>query len=574
MLLNNARSLAESGWLTPVEGCRFLHHSVGANWSQSAMVKDPGLTIKPGTYVITLAAGYNANSSRPLASPDCVRCGFIDAAANHATAPEVRDAIAAFKALAGVDVSEDRTPAVANRWVPWRQEVSVAAGSAAIGKSVLFAIHAQSKSTANQASFDNVRVIEPADQTVVVAAGQDIAWIAPQMFGANLVYHSQQLDSHFIDAFNGCGMTVLRYPGGAICEQEFDYLDSDGPGNDRPSLDDVVGFCTSNNTELILVVPTKRFKDDIPAGVQYAKGFVRAVNIDRIFGNIHVKYWELGNEYHADSAGAPALSVDEYQQIADQFAAGMVQTDPTISPVVQFYRMDLAEAQSISDYLAASTTHGSVRASLTHAYPGAGLANIRDNLAQQLSRGKLIFGYDDLLVTEWNLASGADSTGMKLASHVLPLFESLARGGVTESTMWPLDWYNNGVATAWSDVNSGRLRPPGQAMAELAAYARESTLVQTTVGSDAFHVAAYRRDSRELTLFLTGFELPSPTRVRIQIDDFPFSRIEAKRLGQTDELSHGAGSWVDAHVTRDGQDLYVEANALDDWEIVRLTLYP
>ncbi|MCF7818773.1 MAG: hypothetical protein K9M54_12930 [Kiritimatiellales bacterium] len=573
-LFNNAKSLSESGWLVPVEGTRFLNHTVGANWSHSAMVKDSGLTIEPGTYVMALDAGYDANSSRPFATDDCVRFGFIDAATNYATAVEVRDAITAFKALAGVAATEERTPVVANGWVPWRQELDVAAGSAAVGKGVLFGIHAQSKTTVNQASFDHVRIIGPVAHEVVVSADQDVAWIDPKMFGANLVYHAEKLDSSYIKAFNDCGMELLRYPGGSICEQEFDYLDSDGPDNDRPSLYDVVGFCNSNNTELILVVPTKRFKDDIPAGVQYAKAFVKAVNIDHMFGNIHVKYWELGNEYYANPTDALAITADEYKVIADQFAAGMVQTDPTIVPVVQFRRTELVEAQTISDYLTASTNNGSVRASLTHAYPGEDLVNIRDALPVQFSQGKQIYGFDDLLVTEWNIGSGAGVKGMKLANYVLLLFESLAKGGVTKTTMWPLNWQINGVSTVWSDVNTGALRPAGQAFAELAPLAKESTLVQTTVGSDAFHVSAYRRGSQELALFVTSFALPVPTLLKIHVDGFPFSRVEAHRLGKEDELSNGAGTWEDAHVVQDGQDLYVEANKFNDWEIVRLTLYP
>ncbi|MEA2067972.1 MAG: hypothetical protein U9P12_02115, partial [Verrucomicrobiota bacterium] len=572
-LFNNAQSLSESGWLTPVEGNRFLHHSVGANWSHSAMVKESGLTLQPGTYVITLDAGYDANSSRPFAAENSINLGFIDATAALADAYDVKDQLSLFKGLSGVAVSETRAPTV-NGWVPWRIEISVDAGSSAVGQSVFFAIHAQSKLDPNQANFDHLRIIEPPAEAIVVQADQDVAWINKEMFGANLVYHTEQLDAAFASAFNACGMELLRYPGGTICEQEFDYLDSDGPDDDRPSLSETVEFCITNGTELILVVPTKRFLTNIPAGVQYAKDFVKAVNIDKDFGDIHVKYWELGNEYYADPAGAEEITADEYKVIADQFAAGMVQADPTIVPVVQFRRTELVEAQTISDYLAASTNNGSVRASLTHVYPGNNFFEMRDNVPSQLSTGKQIFGLDDLLVTEWNVASGSGLTGMKQANALSLLFESLAKGGATHTTLWPLNWQFNGVGTVLSDVDTGALRPPGQAFAELARQVKESTLVQTEIGSDAFHVSAYRDASQALTLFVMCYELPASTSMKIHVNGFAFSRVEAERLSKADELARGAATWFEAYTVQDGNDIYVEANQMNDWEIIRLTIYP
>ncbi len=572
LLFNNARSLSESGWLTPVEGSRFLHHSVGANWSHSAMVKEVGLTLRPGTYLITLDAGYDANSSRVFAAEDSIHLGFVDASAVRTNAYNVKDQINEFKALSGVTVSETRVPPI-NGWVPWRIEISVDAGCSAIGQSVFFAIHAQSKLDPNQAGFDHLRIIEPPVEAIVVQADQDVAWINKEMFGANLVYHAEQLDAAFASAFNACGMELLRYPGGSICEQEFDYLDSDGPDNDRPSLSETVEFCSTNGTELILVVPTKRFLTHLSAGIQYAKDFVTAVNIDKDFGDIHVKYWELGNEYYASPVGADALTADEYKVIADQFAAGMVQADPTIVPAVQFRRTELPEAQIISDYLAASTNNGSVRASLTHVYPGDNFLVMRDSVPSQLSTGKQIFGLDDLLVTEWNVASGAGLTGMKQANALSLLFESLVRGGATHTTLWPLNWQINGVGTVLSDVNTGALRPPGQAFAKLARQVKESTLVQTTVGSDAFHVSAYRRAAQELTLFVMCYELPAATAVKINVDGFAFSRVEAERLSKEDELAQGAATWFEAHTVQDGNDIYIEANQMNDWEIIRITLY-
>ncbi len=574
LAFNNAQFATSSSGLLPMVGTGFFKHSIGSNWSHSGMCKPTNIMLKEGRYAVSLAVGHDG-SSRPFATGS-VTLGFFDAASAIASAVNIRDAVNAFTALSGVSRVEAATPVPSNGWEMWRIEYVVAPGSAAIGKTVSFGIHAQSKGDGGtQAMFDGLSIAFVATNSIVVHAAADVATVNPLMFGVNLVYHKQVIDNNFSNAFEACGAELIRYPGGSICESDFDYLDSDGPDDDRPSLAQTIAFCKATGTELVLVVPTKRFVDTPAAGAQYAADFVRAVNVDKAFGDIQVTYWELGNEYYANPTGAPTVSAAQYAVVADLMAGAMVAVDPTIKPVVQFVRSKSGETQQIANYLAASTNAGSITACLTHTYPWTNNnfeTTIRTEIPGQLATGRQIYGLDDLLITEWNIGADNAPTGMMLASYQLPLFEALLRGGASKTALWPLSWWNNGVKTVLSNYNTGALRPPGVLFSRLAQWTKNATLVQTDYTYAQCSVSAYRRGDAELTLFIVCRDLPTATLLHVAIEDFAFSSIQAERIGAADELSNNLPGSAPLEVQRAGNSIYLHGNAAQDWEVLRITL--
>lgn len=160
--LNNAQFVASANaMLLPTAGTNFMRHSVGANWSGSAVYKDLGITLQEGLYEITLDAGHDGNVNRPFADVggNRVRVGFLDATATLPGHAEVRDAISAFPGLAGVEKRVIDEPIPNAGWKQWKYIYKVDAGSPAIGTDVYFGIQAQSANAGGvQAAFDNLRI--------------------------------------------------------------------------------------------------------------------------------------------------------------------------------------------------------------------------------------------------------------------------------------------------------------------------------------------------------------------------------------------------------------------------------
>lgn len=574
-LHGNGTFATSSGALAPVTGSAFFQHTTQTPDTHSAASRPLQSTLEAGEYTITVQVGHDGGST-PFAVGN-IDVGLYEASTAIAQAGDVGTAIHSLATMPGVRRMAVSFPSPNAAWATWRVVYRIAADSPAIGLPLSLGLHVQSGSSGgSQAAFDDLTLEGPRpryEESVTVQAATELADISPKMFGANLVFMTQLLDNNFSNAFLECGMKLVRYPGGTVTEIDFDFRDSDGPGNDRPSLSDVIHFCNATDTELLLVVPTKRFATNITAGVEYVSDFVRAVNIDKTFGDIYVKYWSLGNEYYAGMAeDPPGLTADQYKVIADEFAAGMVAVDPSIIPIVQFPRGNTEDIQIISDYLAASTHAGSVRAILTHAYPGTNAiaSTSRITIPTQMAEGMAGFKNDDLLVTEWNIGSSNNQKGMRLANHLLSLFDGLARGGVKRTTMWPLSWQYNGVGTALSDFYTGELRPPGQAFAWLSAAAAHGTLVYSAYDYLRYGVTAYRQPDR-LTILVSARDLPA-SRIKFTINDYAFSSVKATRMSAAGESSHDPAPIYPASYLRAGNEVYVDVNASNDWEVIRIIL--
>ncbi|HMP77337.1 MAG TPA: hypothetical protein PKE12_13665 [Kiritimatiellia bacterium] len=570
---NNPEFVAASGGLTPLAGERMFRFNTSAPRRNAAACKPWALLIQPGLYTFTFQCGHDGGA--PPFARGRVNVGFFGTNAAPTAAVDVQDAIHSWGAQSGVVRQVASFPHPSNAWATWHVTYRVESNSPAVGQRVMLGVHAQSGATGAQALIDDL-VIElpetPADAHAVIHADTPLAYVDPLMFGVNLVFSRQPLDAAYSNAFREAGMRMLRYPGGTVTESEFDFRQPTAP---HPSLADAITFCTSVDAELMLVVPTKRFATNVAAGARYAAEFVRAVNIDKAFGNRFVRYWELGNEYYAGGA-THSISVQAYKELADQMAAAMVAVDPRIVPIVQFRRSsDSTDMQVIADHLAASTNRGHVRAILTHVYPGtnAFMRMTQTTIPAQLKLGRSVFSNDLLFVTEWNVSSGARQRGMRLANHLPALFDALLRGGARGATLWPMSWQLNGVGTALADVRTGALRPPGQAMAWLAEAAADGHLVQTSVPHPRCSVSAYRQPDR-MTIFISGRDLPVPTTMKLAVEGFAFTSIEAHRMSARNEHAHAPASITPAPVQRSGSDVQVQINALNPWELVRVILRP
>jgi hypothetical protein len=330
------------------------------------------------------------------------------------------------------------------------------------------------------------------------------------------------------------------------------------------------------------VVPTKRFSGNYTTiGAQYAKDFVKAVNIDHgvaggeQFGTTQkVELWELGNEYYGDNSGGMPLAPTTYGKIADKFAHAMKTIDGTIIPVVQFERSDAAGAQTIANQL----TAGGPDACLTHTYPGD--PSLFGVVTDQIIAGSTIFNRE-AMVTEWNMANGTE-LGMVLATRLPKLLRALVEADVTIATQWPLMWWNNSVDSALAQAN-GALRPPGQVFQWLSQCASGRKLVATSSSSGAISSIAFRNAAADkLFILVLCSNSQTDAQVGITVNGFgggAFNIVQAKRY------SAGNGFAADAELEmvtpaelrtlsplKSGNLLTITTNKYSKYEVIRIDL--
>lgn len=425
--------------------------------------------------------------------------------------------------------------------------------------------------------------VRAADYSLTVNSGNVGRHVYPTMFGTNVVYNALNVSqwSTFLNTFNALGMTTLRYPGGTVTEAEFDFRDSNGPANDCITLTMFLQAVQTHEITPLLVVPTKRFRSNYTTtGAQYAKDYVRAVNIDHgvtggeQFGTTQtVQLWELGNEYYTDNSGGTPLTPALYGKIADKFASAMKTIDATIIPTVQFERTDLSAAQTIANQL----TSGAVAACLTHTYPttGSGI----DNVTTQIVSGENIFSLEPM-VTEWNMGSGSTPGGLILANHQPKLLRALVNGGVTIATQWPMMWQNNSVESLLAN-SDGTLRPPGQVFQWLAQTAKNRKLVGSVSSSPAIECVAFKNAAADkvFILVLCGASTAN-AQTAITVNGFGthFTVAQAKRYsaagGFGAESSDTPAVLNSLTPARNGNVLTITTNKFSQQEVIRIDLTP
>lgn len=418
-----------------------------------------------------------------------------------------------------------------------------------------------------------------ADYTITVSGGSPGNFVYPTMFGTNIVYSAVTVAQWptFISTFNALGMTTLRYPGGTVTEGDFDFKDSNGPADDAISLTMFLQAVEANNITPLLVVPTKRFSANYATtGVQYAKDFVKAVNIDHgvtggeQFGTTQtVQLWELGNEFYASSAGG-SLTPTNYGKIANKFGLGMQTIDATVMPIVQFERSDAAGAATIYNQL----TAGAVKGSVTHAYPTSDAAIA--TIAPQINAGEAAL-HQDAMVTEWNMGSDSVVGGLQQANYLPKIFRALVNAGVTISTQWPLFWHNDSVNTVLAD-HTGTLRPPGQVFQWLSQVAQNRKIVPTSASSSAIDCVAFKDGGAgKLSILVLCGASMSNAQVAITVNGFSGSHVvSAKRFyaagGAGTETADTPATQVNLSPAQNGNVFTITTNKFTSQEVIRIDL--
>ncbi len=114
---------------------------------------------------------------------------------------------------------------------------------------------------------------------------------------------------------------LIRWPGGALTETQMKMTAADIQNNQwETNLAEFLAFASANNLVPTIVLPTKRYKNNLALSTTEVGNFVSRVTNNE-FGTIAVPIWEIGNEFYVSESSNPSswgasLTYEEYGQIA------------------------------------------------------------------------------------------------------------------------------------------------------------------------------------------------------------------------------------------------------------------
>lgn len=283
--------------------------------------------------------------------------------------------------------------------------------------------------------------------------------IDADFFGANVLLGRDDLAGTFGNKVDHFGITLLRYPGGGLAEDYFDITDPDAGA--PVGLSDFLAYCAANGHRPAIVIPTKRYVDDIAGGEADVRAFVEAVTRGD-YGPATDVIFEVGNEYYANAAVYSSISATDYGEIASRFAVAVAEaalTDVTVA--VQTGRTKAENTRILAEFDTAGEK-ASVDATVFHQYPWS-FDPVEERLQKSRER---VDEWEDLgmggevFMSEWNIGSSSDPStddahDYGLAQNVATLevvFQSFV-AGVDYAAIWGVQ-QNNKTSLGGNEGNN------------------------------------------------------------------------------------------------------------------------
>ena len=415
--------------------------------------------------------------------------------------------------------------------------------------------------------------------------------IDPRFFGANLLFDRDDLDGTFADKIEDMNTALLRFPGGGIAEDSFDITNPDAIAvagmENYETFSDFMAYCIANNLTPAIVIPTKRYLNDIAQGEADVATFVNDVT-SGVYGAVGDVIFEIGNEYYATTLGNTPISDSEYGEIAGRFAVAIdnaAQTDVTIA--VQSGRT-AAKNQRVMDEFDTQEEIDAISAVIVHQYPWAFDA-IEARFAKTVTR---LQEWEDhgvngiSFMSEWNIGSDTDDTtddlhdyGLSQNPALLELVYHAVVSGIDFGAVWGIQ--QSTKTSLGRNEGNPNLLAAGVLYQMVAEVLPDKTaLVSSTnlTASDPVVTYAYHDDD-EIAVFVAARDFDDasgPMTVDIDLTGIgaDFVSVEAVKISTDDPVLQPR---VDPVVTTYSPDLIVEdMNPVvrvtfdKDYEVIRL----
>ncbi len=415
--------------------------------------------------------------------------------------------------------------------------------------------------------------------------------IDDRFFGGNLLFDRDDLSGTFEQKVSDLNLNLLRFPGGGMAEDKFDLTNPDATGvsgmEDHETLSNFLTFCAAHGITPAIVIPTKRYADDIATGVADVAAFVAAVTAGT-YGPVSDIIFEIGNEFYADTAVHDRITSYEYATVASQFAVAI--KDATLVPAtiaVQAGRSKLQNDHIISEFDTAAEIDA-ISGVIVHQYPWtadavqARFVKSKQRLDEWEDAGVVGLSF----MSEWNIGSSSNSDQDSLHDYGLPQSAALLEiiyhsvyQGIDYAAIWGLQ-HNTKTAL-------GRMEGSSTVLAAGMMYQMASEVLPgktamidaiSNTSTDLSRAYAYEDDA-ELVVFIAARDFdqaggPLVVSIDLMGADGEFLSVTGEKLSSDDPLLDPRPEGVSSIVTpelvfNDGQ-ASAHVSFDKDFEVIRL----
>lgn len=408
------------------------------------------------------------------------------------------------------------------------------------------------------------------------------------LFNGHLVHHKASISREIWDcrssgntltlgysgtAFNQAWLYGVRYPGGTVAREWYDYNDQGGlnwlaaqgvTDTTHPfdTVDDVLTWCRDASLRAYFIVPVVRFWPNFYGkAVDYAVNAVALTQARAAALNAPMpEYWDVGNEVYE-----PDYDSTNYAAFAGRIAHAIRQQDSFIKPVVCVKRNNPAAMDEIVTKLQSNPDWwNNVKGVTMHVL----------NTGESAWRGELVHDQAVTMIGKFPgktpmvtaLAPG-DGDGLVCANAFLGTYRQLLKAGIQHIIVWPVTHFNmNG-----RQYHDGALTPSGKLIRWLSMDAVGSSLVQSTHnGTDQVNVLTIKKNADEVVVYIAG-NSGADTSLKLHVEGFGNAAISGQRLKAVN--GDPSSDLVEvATVTPAGTNpYYFSINKFSQYEIVRLT---
>lgn len=365
--------------------------------------------------------------------------------------------------------------------------------------------------------------------------------IESDFFGGNHLFLYDYSDGTFPEKVEYLNITLLRYPGGAMTEWEFDVNDPDAvpEGEQRETLSEFLSYVGQNAITPVLVLPIKKY---IAEGVPIEQAALEISNfVKRVtsgeFGDVKIDMFEIGNEF---SWGDDSVSASDYGAYASAFAlaikeASEYEVDVAVQTGTHWSNASIAiedNNQIMAEFELAGAFEA-VDILVAHFYP-ANIGNVADRLAVALpdqvvndweaATGKSL----EIFISEWNTETSytpafSEFYGLAHAAAMIEMVSEMAKAGVDMSAVWAIQQNTLTELTAWEGVD--KVRIGGEIFRMLSQSTVGTSAVdipQDVIGGGQVLLHAFENETK-LVVFLSAQDIinnSSPYTVDLNIESF------------------------------------------------------
>lgn len=409
------------------------------------------------------------------------------------------------------------------------------------------------------------------------------------LFNGHLVHHKASINRVIWDvrstgntlrqgytaaAFDQAWLYGVRYPGGTVAREWYDYNDQGGlnwlasqgvTDTTHPfdTVDDVLTWCRDASMRAYFIVPVVRFWPNYYGqAVDYAVNAVALTHSRAVALNAPMpEYWDIGNEVYE-----PDYDSTNYAAFAGRIAQAIKAQVSFVKPVVCVKRNNPAAMDEIVTKLKSNTAWwNSVNGVTMHVL----------NTGEAAWAGELIHDQARTMITKFTgktpmvtALSPSDVDGLVCANAMLGSYRQLIRAGIQHIVAWPITHFN----MSGRQYVDGALTPSGKLLRWLSMDAVGGSLVNASKSvADDTNVLTIKKSANEVVVYIAGNNVAFDKSIKLTVEGFSNATVTAQRMTAVNGDTLSDLVEIQNAIPSGTNPYYFSINKHSKYEIVRLT---